>query len=76
MLERIRLPGEEKIMETHIDPVCGARVEQQQAAAESEYLTRKYYFCSAGCKHKFDQRPEDYVIRGGQSQQVEPDLQA
>ncbi len=53
-------------MET--DPVCGMIVDEAQAAAKSEYLDKTYYFCSEGCKHKFDQRPEDYVIRTGQAQ--------
>ncbi len=55
-------------MAMRTDPVCGTAVDEQQAAGESEYLDKKYYFCSEGCKHKFDQRPEDYVVRTGQAQ--------
>lgn len=57
-------------MPTNLDPVCGAQVEEEIAIAESEYLGARYYFCSMDCKHKFDQRPEDYVHRSGQ---VPPD---
>ncbi len=60
-------------MATHTDPVCGMQVDEQQAAGESEYLGQEYYFCSEGCKRKFDQRPEDYVIRSGQQQRSAAD---
>ena len=52
-------------MPAHLDPVCGAQVEQDSAIAESEYLGVRYYFCSMDCKHKFDQRPEAYVHKSG-----------
>jgi Cu+-exporting ATPase len=55
-------------MAMHTDPVCGVGVDEENAAAQSEYLGKTYYFCSEGCKHKFDQRPEDYVVRTGQAQ--------
>jgi YHS domain-containing protein len=49
-------------------------VDAQKAAGESDYLGQKYYFCSEGCKRKFDQRPEDYVVRTGQQQRKPEDL--
>ncbi|HKX32685.1 MAG TPA: YHS domain-containing protein [Blastocatellia bacterium] len=52
-------------METHTDPVCGKQIDETTAGGESEYLGRKYYFCSEGCQHKFEQRPEDYVVKTG-----------
>jgi len=58
----------------HTDPVCGMRVDEQKAAGQSDYLDQKYYFCSEDCKRKFDQRPEDYVIRTGQQQRGGADL--
>lgn len=61
-------------MTTHTDPVCGEQVDEQEAAGQSDYLGQRYYFCSEGCKHKFDQRPEDYVIRTGQQQRRAADL--
>jgi Cu+-exporting ATPase len=48
-------------MTTHTDPVCGMRVEEQGAAGKSECRGETYYFCSAGCKEKFDQAPEEYA---------------
>lgn len=44
-----------------IDPVCGMEVDEQSAAAQSEYQGTTYYFCSQGCKQSFDRNPEQYV---------------
>ena len=49
----------------HTDPVCGIQVDEQQAAETAEYLGKTYYFCSEGCRRKFEQRPEQYVVRAG-----------
>lgn len=43
------------------DPVCGMQVDPETAAASSEYEGRTYYFCSQGCKQKFDQNPQEYT---------------
>ena len=45
----------------HTDPVCSMQVEEQSAAAQSEYEGQTYYFCSQGCKEKFEQNPEQYT---------------
>ena len=45
-----------------IDPVCGMTVEPEDAAAESEYQGRTYYFCCQDCKRMFDEDPTNYVI--------------
>jgi Cu+-exporting ATPase len=46
---------------THIDPVCGMQVNQQNAAGRSAHQGKTFYFCSADCKKQFDQDPEPYV---------------
>jgi len=46
-------------MET--DVICGMQVDPKQAAGGSEYQGRTYYFCSPGCKRKFDDNPAKYV---------------
>ena len=46
---------------THVDPVCKMLVSPETAAGESEYENEKYYFCSVGCKHKFDADPRKYL---------------
>lgn len=44
-----------------IDPVCKMTVDENKAAATSEYKGKKYFFCSVGCKKSFDQNPEKYL---------------
>jgi Cu+-exporting ATPase len=41
------------------------QVDEQNAAGKSEHGGQTYYFCSAGCKTKFDENPEQYA---GQAQ--------
>jgi Cu+-exporting ATPase len=38
----------------HVDPVCGMTVDPEKAAGKSERDGETYYFCSTGCKEKFD----------------------
>jgi Cu+-exporting ATPase len=45
----------------HTDPVCGMRVEADEAAGQSEFRGQTYYFCSEGCKERFKQNPEQYA---------------
>jgi YHS domain-containing protein len=52
-------------MATRVDPVCGMKVEAEETLNRTEYLDKTYYFCSLDCKHKFDQKPEQYVVRPG-----------
>ena len=43
------------------DVVCGMQVDPATAAGKSDYKGKTYYFCSAGCKTKFDANPSQYV---------------
>ena len=43
------------------DPVCGMDIEKTTAAGRSEYKVHTYYFCSSGCKEKFDRNAEQYL---------------
>lgn len=43
------------------DPVCAMQVDVRTPAATSEYKGKTYYFCTVGCKEKFDRNPEDYI---------------
>jgi Cu+-exporting ATPase len=43
------------------DPVCGMTVDKERAAGTSDFAGRTWYFCSQGCKHKFDAEPERYA---------------
>lgn len=42
------------------DPVCGMDVDEQDAPS-SEYNGETVYFCSEGCKTKFDADPASYA---------------
>lgn len=48
-------------MATHKDPICGMQVEESAAAGQSEYEGKTYYFCSTGCKAKFEADPAEYA---------------
>jgi len=43
------------------DPVCGMPVDEPTAAGSSVFEGSNYYFCSAGCKQKFQANPSAYV---------------
>ena len=43
------------------DPVCGMNVDEKNAAAKSEHNGQQFYFCSAQCKQRFDQSPDQYA---------------
>lgn len=59
---------EREMANTQKDPVCGMQVDEAQAAGKSEYHGQTYYFCSASCKTKFDQNPEQYTAQAGKAQ--------
>jgi Cu+-exporting ATPase len=40
----------------HIDPICGMTVDPARAAGTSQRDGVTYYFCSKGCKAKFDEK--------------------
>jgi YHS domain-containing protein len=43
------------------DPVCNMQVDEQKAAATSNYNGQTYYFCAKMCKESFDKDPEKYL---------------
>jgi uncharacterized membrane protein YraQ (UPF0718 family)/YHS domain-containing protein len=47
------------------DPVCGMTVDRSKTPYRSEYHGHTVYFCSAGCKERFDEAPERYVDPAG-----------
>jgi len=44
-----------------IDPVCGMTVDPATAAGKADYDGTTYFFCSIGCKLKFEGDPTKYV---------------
>ena len=43
------------------DPVCGMMVEPAHAAGQSEHEGKTYWFCSKGCKRRFDESPSAFL---------------
>lgn len=43
------------------DPVCNMEVAKDKAKGHSHYQGTDYYFCSIGCKAKFDTNPQNYL---------------
>jgi xanthine dehydrogenase accessory factor len=43
------------------DPICGMILDSANAKYSSEYRGRTYYFCCAGCKQEFDEKPEQHT---------------
>ena len=44
-----------------LDPVCGMTVDPQTAKHKADFKGQTYYFCSAGCKTKFQANPTKYL---------------
>ncbi|MHB8584256.1 MAG: YHS domain-containing protein [Thermoplasmatota archaeon] len=43
------------------DPVCHMKIDPAKAAGKSQHGPDTFYFCSAGCKQKFDADPHRYL---------------
>lgn len=43
------------------DLVCGMSVDEQETRFHSDYNNQMYYFCSAECKRKFDDHPDQFI---------------
>jgi xanthine dehydrogenase accessory factor len=50
-----------------IDPICGMSVAIATAEYRSEYQGTTYFFCCAGCQHRFDKEPARYLTGAGAS---------
>jgi len=44
-----------------VDPVCGMKVDPDNAAGSFEYQGKTYYFCSTHCLHRFREHPESFL---------------
>src|SRR5713101_3429868 len=45
------------------DPVCGMNVDSASATEHVEYMGTTHYFCSAGCRSKFEKDPARYATQ-------------
>lgn len=43
------------------DPVCGMRIDSEEAAGTIEHQGKTYYFCSQACHDAFEADPASYV---------------
>ena len=43
------------------DPVCGMRIDSEEAAGTTQYQGTTYYFCSQSCHDAFVANPSEYV---------------
>lgn len=57
-------------MAAEIDPVCGMKVDDRNATAQSTYEGKTYFFCSAGCKSKWDADPQRYASKADSARSV------
>ena len=48
-----------------VDPVCKMMFDPETAPATSEYQGATYYFCTLGCKNRFDANPKQYAASKG-----------
>jgi uncharacterized protein len=44
-----------------IDPVCGMQIRRADAPATTTHEGRRFWFCSDGCRDRFEGNPERYV---------------
>ncbi|MGC8559774.1 MAG: heavy metal translocating P-type ATPase [Phycisphaerae bacterium] len=55
---------------THIDPVCGMKVNPEKCAGSHSHNGNTYYFCGKSCLEKFKAAPEKYLSSQGGSMQM------
>jgi P-type Cu+ transporter len=61
---------ENNLQEKPRDPVCGMTPDPEKACAKGNVTVHQgteYFFCSAGCKAKFEAEPEKYLAKNARS---------
>ena len=53
------------------DPVCGMEFDESQAAAQTVYQDRAYYFCSEDCRRTFEANPKEFIQGGDDRPETE-----
>ena len=59
-MDKPSFPGATDAVVPLKDPVCGMTV-TEKSAHQAEHDGKRYYFCSAGCKTKFNANPSQYT---------------
>jgi len=44
-----------------MDPVCYGEVDEENATHRVNYQGQEFYFCTASCRKKFEEKPEKYA---------------
>ncbi len=66
------MKGMEKSAETLVtDPVCGMRMNPDEAGAKTEYQGKTYYFCQDSDRETFEKDPEKYLHKHEEGKQDE-----
>ncbi len=65
-------PGAAPPEEAVHDPVCGMTVRPATAKHKAEHGGKTYFFCSAGCREKFEKDPEKYLAPKDEAAKPEP----
>jgi len=50
------------------DPVCGMWIDPEDAADETLYKDKIFYFCAPGCKIAFEREPEIFISENQQKE--------
>jgi xanthine dehydrogenase accessory factor len=58
-------PAERTASGSAVDPVCGMSVAIATAEFRVEHRGATFYFCCAGCQHRFQKRPQQYLAGTG-----------
>ena len=46
---------------THVDPVCGMTIEEEDAVGSHEHAGVTYYFCNSSCRERFKDDPQSFL---------------
>lgn len=52
------------------DPVCGMKVNSEQASYKFDYQNEQYFFCSQHCLESFKQKPDKYLAPKSQNKPI------
>lgn len=71
MTRRASLKSQREVfeMEKVTDPVCGMQMEASDAAGQSEFGGRIYYFCSLACRDYFNANPARFTTNEPENQE-------
>lgn len=61
MSSNIKTKNQKEVMNMATDPVCGMKVDPEEAPAKTKYEGETIYFCASGCKKKFEEDPEEFL---------------